>query len=319
MAGLGHNTPRLGIPRVNQNPQAPHLKQALGNRIRAPRGPISQRKPLTFNPKGESSTTAYANGMGATPAPAAPAPAPATGSAAAISNAAPPASSPPPSTQRFAIPTWTPKAAGEPDPRDATYWANLAKLKAADEGEYNKTLETQANEDAGYGLALKEAIQARGVQEHNLGGEALRSGLASSGWLDRTQGEQVRTYTNERASASMSHEQETHAREVARNALIEGFPVDVAGLLAEAGARLAQREENENENGEPESPAASPVAPGAAGSAPVGGKFQFYPGPNQLPGAKPKGKGKGSGNGGTTAPAKPGPVKAALANKKKAK
>lgn len=297
---IGLSNARLAIPRVNQNPKPPTLKQGLANRIVAKPGAIAQAKPVA------TSTSQPTNTVATTPG--------STSAAAAAPVAAPtpaPASSDP-----FAVPTYTPTA-GTPDPRDATYWSNLAKLRFTDSTEFAKIGAEQTSADSDYNSALQQAIQNRATQERQLGESAIKSNLSASGWLDRSQGEQVRNYTQERSNASLTKEQQDAARTAARQALVEGYGVDSAAELGAAAARSAEGQAKEAESGAPES---TPPPNGVGGAntntgAPGGsyGRFQFYPGVNQLP----SNQGPGSGQLGKSQKVKP--VKTALANRKKAK
>src|ERR1700758_4394253 len=122
--GLGRA--RLAIPRINQNPRPPRLGQAQALRSRiglgkghpAPDpGHIAPAKPAGAPATAQPSNTVAASTPGST-------------SGAATVAPAPPA--PTPSNDPFAIPSYTP-ANGQPDPRDATYWSNLAKLRFQDQ------------------------------------------------------------------------------------------------------------------------------------------------------------------------------------------
>lgn len=243
MPGIARN--KLSIPKVNQNPRPPRL----ANRI------VARNQPAKAlgggKPKGLG-TTYTAGGPGMIVRPSA---APAATSTAQASNAAPavpgstssaavvPAATPPPSSERFAIPTWNPTTAGEQDPRDASYWANLAKLRFNDEQEYRQNEEGEAKENSDYNYALQQAIQNRHVQERQLGEGAIRGNLSASGWLNRTQAEQEGAYTSDRSHALFSHEHELHAFNAAKKALEEGFGIDAATQLAEAVGRRSEREE----------------------------------------------------------------------------
>jgi hypothetical protein len=309
----GQRNSRLGVPRINQN--QPHLRAGLAKRIavsrptyrtglasRAPAAPtpaaVSTVPPTQSTPTDPLKTTqGNVNGKEQIPGqPAGPTPAP----------TAPPAPAAPPSANPFAPPAYT--GVG-PDPRDATYWQNLSKLEFNDTTQYAKELAEQTVADTGYSSALQQAIQARSGQERELGESAIRGNLGASGWLDRTQGEQVRDYTQQRASASLTKEQEDAARLAARNALKEGYGIDAAGLLGEAAGRYAAGQEGAAETGEPES---SPAAAGG-GAASKAGK-----GGNKGGGKNKGGGSHAKGSGGTTAP-KGSPYKSALSKARKAK
>ncbi len=182
-----------------------------------------------------------------------------------------------PSGERFSIPSYTPQP-GQADPRDATYWSQLAKLKFEDEQEYSKVEQEQARANSNYAYATEQAIRNRLGQQRGLGEQAMRGNLGASGWLNRTEGEETTQYTAERAKAQLSKEQEDQARLAAMHALQEGWGIDSAALLAEAAGRYAAGAGAEAENGEPEPSASS----GPSGSTETG-KWAFYPTPGSLP------------------------------------
>lgn len=302
------------------------MRAALGARLAKPKtgiGPARIARPA--KPKiGIGPAKALTPPPAATPAttPAAP------GNAAAP--AAPPQSAPvDPFKQAaesqsagslFQIPSYTPQA-GEADPRDATYWANLSKLVSTDQQAYAGDLREQTEADSAYNSALQQAIQGRAVQERQLGESALKANLTASGWHDRTEAEQTRDYTQSRANAALTKEQQDQARAAARSALLEGFGIDAASELAAAASRYAgiQREEAGKGPGEP-SPEPSP-SPSGKGGGKGGGKGAGKAGGGKGGGGKGKG-GKGIGNGGTTAPrsaAPHNPYKAALGKARKAR
>jgi hypothetical protein len=237
MSGLGNA--RLAIPKV----QHPHVaaKQAIGGV-----GKIAQRRLALSSPA--TSTAQPSNSV------------PATQTTPVDPMASTPAPSAPVPTGLFDLPAYTP-AAGQPDPRDAVYWANLAKLKFSDEQEYSKGLREQTRADTDYGDALQTAIRNRAVQQRSLGEDAIRGNLGASGWLDRNESEQTTTYTQERAHAARNKEEDDQSRTAIRNAILQGFGIDSGGLLADAGERYGQRKREEAQNNSPE------VGGGSSGSA----------------------------------------------------
>lgn len=242
---------RLGIPRVDPNPRPPNERRAaVARRIAvrpirpavAPAQVANPRKPPTV-PSVTTQTTA-------TPTPA----------------NQPVTATPIPqtSTSPFHIPSYNAQA-GQPDPRDATYWANLNKLLFTANQEYGQSLQEQTMADTAYQAAAQEALRNRAVQQRTLGENAIRSNLSASGWLNRNETEQTTEYTSQRAQAALTKSQEDQARLTARQALAEGFSIDAAAELAAAGARAAERAELEAE--------------GAAGEA-GGGSGAGYAGPS---------------------------------------
>jgi hypothetical protein len=249
--GLAQRNSRLGVPHLNRN--QPHLKAGLANRIAAPKPPpaVGAAKPLT-TPQAPTATVPATQSTPTDPLKT-------VGDTKPNHIKAPPAPAP---TDPFAI---TPSS-GPDDPRDATYWQNVTKLQFNDRNEYAKDLADQTTADTSYASALQQAIQARATQERTLGESAIKGNLGSSGWLNRTQGEQVRDYTQERANAALTKSQEDAARLAARTALVQGFSLEEAQERAEAAARRGAGAIAEAESGEP-AVASSPAAavPGKQG------------------------------------------------------
>lgn len=176
------------------------------------------------------------------------------------------ASAPAAPTGLFDLPTYTPTA-GQPDPRDATYWQNLAKLKFTDEEAYGKGLREQQLADTNYGDSLQTAIRNRTGQQRGLGEEAMRGNLGASGWLDRTEGEQTTAYTQDRAHAAQLKEQDDQDRAIALKGILQSWGIDASSLLTEAGQRYAEGAGSAAENEAPivgVGGAAAPATPPAA-------------------------------------------------------
>lgn len=286
---------RLAIPRINQNPRPPRIGQArpavrspgIGNRSVA-RPPVRQAIANAAAIKTPATSTAQpTNAVAAAPT----TPVDPLASAAASPTPAAP-------TGLFDLPAYTPQA-GQPDPRDATYWANLAKLKFTDEQEYGKGLQAQQQADTSYGSALQNAIRERGVQERTLGENAIRGNLGNSGWLDRNEAEQTTAYTQDRAQALTAKEQEDQSRNSAQKAILQGFGLDANSLLSEAGGRYAEalREAAQKEEAQL---AAQQAAEPAAYAGPTG----YAP--------------TGPSTTGQFRPRKPPPVKEAIGNRRRA-
>lgn len=254
---------RLSIPRVGRA-QEPY-KAALKSRV------------IAAAPRTAATTPAQPSNAPAAPsAPSAPS-----------TTAAPSAPAAPKGL--FDLPTYAPQA-GQADPRDATYWANLSKLKFAAEQDYSKGLFEQQGADTSYNDALQTAIRNRGLQQRGLGEDAIRGNLGASGWLNRNEALQTTQYTQERATASLTKSQEDQARAAARSAILQGYSVDAAAELGEAAARYAQRAAEAAANAEPsagpEPVAAAPAAP----SGPAAGPFWGNKGPGGYLYLRPKKK-----------------------------
>jgi len=258
---------RLSIPHINQRPGLSRSRAvsrpqtALARAVAA----TSSSTPATSTAQ-PSNTTVPATQSQPTDPLASTAPAP-SASAKAL----------------FEVPSYTPQA-GQPDPRDATYWANVAKLKFDDEQQYAELQRNQQRSDTDYADALQTAIRNRGVQQRTLGEDAIRSNLGNSGWLDRNEAEQTAAYTQDRAHAQLNKDEEDQARAAARTALQQGFSLEAAGELAAAAARFAQIQREEAANAPPELPGGGSPAISNAPAVPLS---QQGPWPGNWPAPKP--------------------------------
>jgi hypothetical protein len=294
---------RLSIPKV-QRPKRPGQRQqpALGRNRSAysPRAGLAQRVVAPPSPASRATTQAQPSNAATLQTESTP--------TAPLSEASKAPAAPPAPKGLFDLPAYS----GGEDPRDATYWANVSKLKFSAEQDYSKGLLEQQMADTGYNDALQTAIRNRATQQRGLGENAIRGNLSASGWLDRNEAEDTTAYTQDRAYAQLTKSQEDAGREAARKAILQGYSLDAAAELAEAASRYAQRKQEEAENAE----ALAGGEGGEGGGGSGGGGASGYTGTGgYIKPFKPKKKNIGVG------PGKPAasPTKMALANKKKAK
>lgn len=238
----------------------PRLGQARKARLSIPRVQRPQRPGQRRQPALGRNRSAYSPRAGLAARVVAPAPSQAT-TRAQPSNAVPQTQSTPtaPLSEAPKAPAVSPAPkglfdlpaySGAEDPRDATYWANVAKLKFSAEQDYSKGLLEQQMADTGYNDARQTAIRNRATQQRGLGENAIRGNLSASGWLDRNEAEDTTAYTQERAQAQLTKSQEDAGREAARKAILQGYSLDAAAELAEAASRYAQRRQEEAEQAE---------------------------------------------------------------------
>lgn len=231
---------RLSIPKV-QRPKHPGQRQqpALGRNRSAysPRAGLAQR--VVATPPASSATTPAQPSNAAVPQ--------TQSTPTAPLSEAPKAPSAPKGL--FDLPAYSPQA-GQEDPRDASYWANVSKLKFSAEQDYASNLQEQQMADTGYNDALQTAIRNRATGQRTLGENAIRGNLSNSGWLDRNEAEDTTAYTQERSFAQLTKTQEDSAREATRKAIQQGYSLDAAAELGEAAARYAARKQEEAERAE---------------------------------------------------------------------
>jgi hypothetical protein len=166
----------------------------------------------------------------------------------------------------------------------------MSKLVFNSNTDYARNLAEQSASDTNFGQATKEAIQGRVIEQRKLGENLMGSGLSASGYHDRTEGEQVQNYSNARATAQLTKNQEDQARLAIREALRSGFDIDAAAALGEAVGRRGEREENNADKapGEPTPAAAAANGKGSGPGAKAGkGKNQYGVASNKALGKKP--------------------------------
>jgi hypothetical protein len=152
----------------------------------------------------------------------------------------PPAPAPTPDPQNpFEIPSFTPQK-GQADPRDQTYYTNVARLLAAARQGYSTSLLQQSYADTDYGRARQNLVLQNQQDQRSLAGQALTSGLSSSGYLNRSTTEQAGQYLLRQGDLSTTKTRSDQAAEAGRAALEQGFPLDVASEYAQAAERFAE-------------------------------------------------------------------------------
>lgn len=291
------NKLRLGIPRINPNPLPPNspFRAALSGRLKPMKAPIANPLRAALPSQNPTSTAQPSN----TP-----------------TQQSTPTDPYQQAGEIFKPPTYTPETHGphgkfkDADPRDSTYWSALAKLQFNDQQEYAKTLAEESGENSGFNLATQQAIQNRVVEQRRLGEGLMTNGLTASGYHDRSEAEQNQSYTNARAEAGLSHEQKLQAFQAARQALVQGYGIDSAALLAEAAGRYSAKREGEAENA-PGEPTGVTEGVGAGGGKQAGKKGGGNKGGHR--------KGGGRGNGGTTAPTNYKAPRVRVSQRRKAK
>ena len=135
-----------------------------------------------------------------------------------------------------------PAAAGAPDPRDANYWAQLAKLTFQRDQQTAQLNQQQAYADTDFAEALRRRLEQSGKERTGITQGANREGLIESGQLGSRLGDQRVAHDRAVGDARTSHERETAARTAARDALAAGFTLEEAALHAEAVDRQWERD-----------------------------------------------------------------------------
>lgn len=128
-----------------------------------------------------------------------------------------------------------------PDPRDSTYWTQLAKLNFQRTNQLNSLQQSQGYEDIDYAEALRRRLEGAEGDRQGIKEQANREGLFFSGQLGKRQGAYETGLARQNADAQQSYERSSAARASQRDALNSGASLDENELLASAGERYMQR------------------------------------------------------------------------------
>jgi hypothetical protein len=154
----------------------------------------------------------------------------------------------------FKLPAWTGTG---PDPRDATYWNNVASLLFQSQGKYGELTQAGIRGDTDYKQGLAQMLVERERERESLNAEAIRSGLTHSGYVDSTDARDTREYLSERGEFDIGYQRSRQDREQALQDLLQGFSLEAGGELTDAVNRLAGKELDDAATGEPIGPAAT--------------------------------------------------------------
>lgn len=151
----------------------------------------------------------------------------------------------------FKSTSYTPSQ-GQPDPRGPDYWDNLGKLKFQAQQKYGSELRDQSYADINYGAERDQMLTQRARRERDLAESMIGSGLAYSGYHDRSQAEDAQDFVSQAGQFERDFSQSQAARKAAREAIVQGFSIDEAALLSEAVARQQAEMESKAAKGDPE-------------------------------------------------------------------
>lgn len=164
-----------------------------------------------------------------------------------------------------------------PDPRDATYWANLAKLVSTSQQDYSSGQLAQTQADVNYNQQLGTMGTERQRNIRNLAESMIGSGLLRSGTHNRRQTDATADYLDALSGVQSSKTQEDQKRSATMNAILSSLGIDEMGLYADAASRYAQLQQEAADRQaayEASHPPAAPPAPAYPGSASTpGGNF----------------------------------------------
>lgn len=171
-----------------------------------------------------------------------------------------------------------PAAPVAPDPRDSTYWQNLAKLQFTRNQQQAQLTQEQAYADTDFAEAVRRRLGQKVEDVQNIRQGANREGLFYSGQLGKRQGDYEVDFQRREADAQTAYTRANAAREAARQALAEGYSLDEAAAMAEAVDRQSARDLASPPD--PPGAAAAPpaaVAPGRVAARPRGSSGRRQP------------------------------------------
>jgi hypothetical protein len=185
---------RLAIPKVNPNPRPPNERKPQPSAYTPPQAPTYE--PPQGNGQGNATSTQQSRidkllGKYVKEANMPTVPGPPTQTALtadqvrnSLTNGA---------TSALGLSSFQPSQ-GQPDPRTPDYWRNVNNLLFNTQSRIaSLNLEGQ-RETLDQGKVMGDMATNRGYQQRGLGEEAMRSGLANSGWLSRNEAEDSTAY-----------------------------------------------------------------------------------------------------------------------------
>lgn len=151
---------------------------------------------------------------------------------------------------------------GQPDPRDSTYWANLAKILATSQQGYAGGQLEQSTADTAYGQQLTEAGEARRRGVRDLAESMIGSGLLRSGAHNRRQTEGTIDYTNQLAGWGQEKAGKDASRAAQQQAILSNLGIDELGLYADATQRYSDAQAQQAAQAQAlQETAIAPIAP----------------------------------------------------------
>lgn len=168
---------------------------------------------------------------------------------------------------------------GGEDPRDAAYWANVAKLKWTSEQEAARLQREDTAGDIATERALVDLASNRNYQDRATRQALAAGNLGSSTTAFGRFAQEEGAYGLAASRAIEDHGMQEAARQAAVDALNSGFTIEEAIQRAEAAARLADRKAREAQNAPPDTAAPAAAAPYAPPAPGVAGKVGAAAGP----------------------------------------
>ena len=158
-------------------------------------------------------------------------------------------------TAALSFSSFTPKP-GEADPRDATYWSNVSNLLFNTQRQQSEGLLAQQRSTLDYQRGLGDMQTDRGREQRGLAEEAMRGGLANSGWLNRADSEDTYDFLRQREDYQTNYERDRTDRASSLSAGIQDY---LAGERDQAIGSLERYQEGQLGRAEDEAPLYDPT------------------------------------------------------------
>ncbi len=153
-------------------------------------------------------------------------------------------------------------ASGQPDPRDAEYWSNLAKLQATAQQDFAGQQLEQSQADIEYNTNLSRAGEQRRRGVRDTAESLIGTGLLRSGSHNRRQNEDTIDYSNQLADWGREKSNDDTRRKAYMDSILANLGIEENALYAGATGRFAESQA--------EAAATQQALAEAAGSAPTG-------------------------------------------------
>jgi hypothetical protein len=127
-------------------------------------------------------------------------------------------------------------SAGQPDPRTPDYWRNVNNLLFNTQSTLRNLNLAGQRETLDRARAVGDMNTSRTRQQRSLGEDAMRSGLANSGWLARSEAEQGTDYLRDVEDMNVGYERSAADRKTAYSQAIQDY---IAGEGEQASTALS--------------------------------------------------------------------------------
>lgn len=160
----------------------------------------------------------------------------------------------------FNVSSYNP-ASGQPDPRDAEYWANLAKLQATSQQDFAAQQLEQSQSDIDYNARLSEAGEQRRRGVRNTAESLIGTGLLRSGHHNRRQTEDTIDYTTQLGNWGREKSSADAKRKAYMDSIMSNLGLEEQSLYAEAAGRYAEHQADAAANSAGYDPTTDPSSP----------------------------------------------------------